>query len=162
MNVAWPMPPQGAFLMYPSAYERFSCDMVMMIELQHYLDLKQGIKFEALSAMAERYRAKHLIIEWVPPDDPTVADWLTRGSLGHVPDWYTETGFENAMRANFPVMTRLPGPASRTMYLVPVSQDRLSNTKAYRQGKGDRSTRIRPDNPQSHRVARQDECIGFR
>ncbi len=126
MNVAWPTPQQGAFLMYPSAYERFSCDTVMMIALQHHLNLRQGIRFEALSAMTARYGAKNLLIEWIPPEDVIVKDWLVKGNLTHVPAWYNEAAFEHAMRQNFPVMDRVdsgegheqfPGPTPRKMYL---------------------------------------------
>lgn len=126
MNVAWPTPPQGAFLMYPSAYERFSCDTVMMIALQHHLNLRQGIRFEALAAMAARYGAKNLLIEWIPPDDVIVKDWLVKGNLTHVPEWYNEAAFEAAMQGPFPLMERIesgeghaqfPEATPRKMYL---------------------------------------------
>ena len=63
MNVAWPTPSQGAFLMYASSYERFQAETVLMIALEHHLVLHQNVPFEALGALATKFGAKNLIIE---------------------------------------------------------------------------------------------------
>jgi SAM-dependent methyltransferase len=126
MNLIWPTPPQGEFLMYPSAYERFQADTVLMIAVHHHLNLRERVKFEALGAMARRYGAKNLIIEWIPKRDVIVQRWLKSRAIETLPDWYREGRFIDAFREYFPNVTRVPSGsghrdfpegAHRTMFL---------------------------------------------
>ncbi len=126
MNVVWPTPPQGAFLMYPSAYERFQCETVLMIALQHHLVLRQHVSFDALAAMVARFGARNLIIEWQPRDDVVVNDWVNSGKVTENLEWYTVERFMGAFHKHFANVTKVPsgaghedfpGPTNRTMFL---------------------------------------------
>ncbi len=126
MNVLWPTPQQGPLLKYPSAPTRFAADTILMIALQHHLNLCQGVGFEALVALALQYNARNIIIEWTAPDDVVVQTWLRSGTVSCVPPWYTEDGFVQTWRRFFPKVQTVTsgaghpgfsGVANRRMYL---------------------------------------------
>lgn len=126
MNVLWPTPPQGPLLKYSSATSRFRADTVLMIALQHHLNLCQGVGFEVVVALALQYGARNVIIEWTSAEDVVVQTWLRSGTLSSVPLWYTEDQFVQAWRRFFPTVQVVPsgaghsgfaGKAQRQMYL---------------------------------------------
>jgi len=125
MNVIWPTPPQGRALCYPSAVERFACDTLLMIALQHHLVLRQRVSFRSLAAIAASYGPQNLIIEWIPADDVYVKEWPTELGL-RIPDWYGQEQFVAAFSQHFPRHRSVPsgeghtdfrGPTNRVMYL---------------------------------------------
>ncbi len=126
MNVLWPTPAQGAFLMYPAALDRWQCDTVMLIAVEHHLVLRNRVGFEALAVLAKRLGAGNVIIEWVGSDDVVVQWWLKQKTIEALPAWYTETEFVAAFSKHFPKHQKgpsgagydgFPEPIRRTMYL---------------------------------------------
>ena len=126
MNVLWPTPGQGAFLMYQPALDRWQCDTVMLIAVEHHLVLRNRIGFEALAVLARRLGANNVIIEWVASDDVVVQWWLKEKTIEALPAWYTETDFVATFSRHFPRHRKVPSgagydgfpePIRRTMYL---------------------------------------------
>jgi SAM-dependent methyltransferase len=122
MNLLWPTPQQGEFLQLESTFDRWRADTALMIALTHHLVLKQRITFDGLASFPAEFGARHVIVEWIPHDDPYLRRWAQRGV--DIPSWYREENFVQAFARRWPRFEKVPsdvrnsdGIGVRQMYL---------------------------------------------
>ncbi len=99
------------------AVERFQCDLVLALAIEHHLALSQGLSFKEIMAQLALYAAKHLIIEFVDRDDRHVIPYL-RVNDDFRTEWYTKKRFEEELASVFKVVATAPSETGiRTLYL---------------------------------------------
>jgi len=91
-------------------------DAVMALALIHHLAIGNNVPLPLVASYFARL-GRHLIIEFVPKDDPKVQELLT--SREDIFDDYSIEGFEAAFGEHFEILRReeLPG-SSRVLYLM--------------------------------------------
>lgn len=96
--------------------ERGPADMVLVLALVHHLCLSGNISFSQLASFLSRI-AGHMIIEFVPKDDPQSRRLLkTRKDIYQD---YHQVAFESAMAQHFVVLeTKTVSSTGRTLYLM--------------------------------------------
>ena len=96
--------------------DRGPADAVLALALIHHIAISNNVPLPRIAAFFASL-ATHLVIEFVPKEDPKVATLLaTRPDI--FPD-YSEAGFEAAFGARFDILEKRPVPGSlRTLYLM--------------------------------------------
>jgi 2-polyprenyl-3-methyl-5-hydroxy-6-metoxy-1,4-benzoquinol methylase len=79
------------------ATERLPCDLVIALAVVHHLVSKQYLNFEQISQTLNSFAKKWVLVEFMPPEDEWVRDWLTPEF-----SWYTLENFVSSMRRFFP------------------------------------------------------------
>jgi ribosomal protein L11 methylase PrmA len=117
MDLTNPSPSQGwGHREWPSFEGRGPADVVMALALVHHLAIGNNVPLAGVSSFLARL-GKHLIIEWVPKEDPQVQRLLS--SRRDVFADYTEAGLLRAIEADFDVVLREPIPGStRVLFLL--------------------------------------------
>jgi len=88
-------------------------DTVMMLAVLHHLLLRNQIPMDRIAALCSNLTTQHLILEWVPPDDPKFQE-LLRGRdaiYAHI----TEDAFRDAFARHFTIVDELTLANKRTM-----------------------------------------------
>lgn len=94
-----------------SASERLGCELVLALALVHHMVFKMHLNFDQIAAGLVAYTQKTLIVEFPPPEDVHVSQWMT---VNHA--WYTQENFMAALRRYFPRISCVPSdPAPRVM-----------------------------------------------
>jgi hypothetical protein len=85
----------------------------MMLAVLHHLLLRNQIPMDRIAALCSNLTTQHLILEWVPPDDPKFQE-LLRGRdaiYTHI----TEGTFRDAFARHFTIVDELTLANKRTM-----------------------------------------------
>lgn len=96
MDICSPTPPHGINMAYKAPEKRFRADMVMALALIHHLTFKRGFTFEAIAKLFADFTERWLLVEFVPPDDIYVKEWMSERFK-----WYDLDGFVNALSTYF-------------------------------------------------------------
>jgi len=100
-----------------SLADRGPADLVMVLALIHHLAISNNVPLGRVAAWLARLTRRHLIVEFVPKDDPKVQVLLANRT--DVFDHYTESDFEAAFGRHFDVEQRTPVMGStRILYLM--------------------------------------------
>jgi len=98
----------------PSLADRGPVDVVFALALVHHLAIGNNVPLSSVAAELARL-GRHVLLEWVPPDDPKVK--VLKATREDVFDHYTTDGFEAAIGPSFEVERRDPLPDSgRVLY----------------------------------------------
>jgi hypothetical protein len=97
MDLAWPTPSFGLGLGGRDAFERLRCDVSLGLALVHHLVFREGLKFETIAWILDRFTKSCAIVDFPPRDDITVSKWIRDGF-----EWYTLENFTEALRPYFP------------------------------------------------------------
>ncbi len=84
----------------PSLTERGPADLLLALALVHHLAIGNNVPLPRIAGWFAEL-GRHLVIEWVPKDDPKVGDLLA--SREDVFPGYTPEGFEAAFRERFAI-----------------------------------------------------------
>lgn len=117
LDLTNPSPPVGwAHEERMSLADRAPVDVVLALALVHHLAIGNNVPLPRVAAYLAQL-AGHVVVEWVPKDDPKVATLLA--ARDDVFADYTVDGFERAIGAHFTVARREPlRDSSRTLYLL--------------------------------------------
>jgi|JI10StandDraft_1071094.scaffolds.fasta_scaffold08201_13 hypothetical protein len=117
MDLLNPTPDSGwAQQEWKGLIERGPADMVLVLALVHHLCLSGNISFPQLVSFLSRI-AGHMIIEFVPKDDPQSRRLLK--TRKDVYQNYHQAAFESAMSQHFTVLeTKTVSSTGRTLYLM--------------------------------------------
>jgi SAM-dependent methyltransferase len=78
------------------ATERLACDLVLVLAVVHHLVSKQYLNFEQIAQTLSLFSKKWVLVEFMPPDDEWVRDWLTPEF-----SWYTLENFMSSLHRHF-------------------------------------------------------------
>lgn len=87
-----------------SMLERGPADTVMALALIHHLAIGNNVPLEDVAAFLGRCTGRHLIIEFVPKDDPNVVEMLKNRK--DIFAGYTQAAFEAAFGSTFRLVSR--------------------------------------------------------
>ena len=89
-------------------------DTVMMLAVIHHLLLHSQIPLPHIASLCSNLTTQHLILEWVPPDDPKFQQLIRgRGALyTHI----TETAFRESFAAHFTIRHEITLPNRRILF----------------------------------------------
>jgi SAM-dependent methyltransferase len=90
-------------------------DLVMMLAVIHHLLLMEQIPLPAVLALCHRLTRKHLVVEWVPAEDPMYQS-LMRGR-DSLYGFLTEADLLAACAGRFHALDRLPLENGRILFL---------------------------------------------
>jgi hypothetical protein len=110
MNLMNPSPGYGLSSDWPPALERFRCDVVLALALVHHLALRQQIGFERIVRALSAFARRALVVEFVPPEDRYVREWLTP-----VYHWYTLDRFRTALARRWERIAIVPSTGVRML-----------------------------------------------
>jgi hypothetical protein len=98
----------------PSLADRGPVDVVLALALVHHLAIGNNVPLPSVAAELARL-GRHVLLEWVPPDDPKVK--VLKATREDIFTGYTTDGFEAAIADVFDIERRdaLPG-SSRVLY----------------------------------------------
>jgi len=97
-----------------SLVERGPADLVLALALVHHLAIANNVPFSRIAAFLAEI-ARHLVIEFVPKEDPKVQKLLA-GRADIFSD-YSRSAFEGALGANFDILDVVPlNNSSRVLY----------------------------------------------
>ncbi len=82
---------------WPAASERLQCDLVLALALTHHLVFKSYLYFDTIITELCRFTRKWLIVEFVPPNDKYIKDWIKEEH-----HWYTMDNFLACLNKYFP------------------------------------------------------------
>lgn len=120
VSISNPTPPLGwCNSEFPSFLERMEAgfDLVLMLALVHHLEISERVPLSHVLSLASRLSRRHVLIEFVPLDDP-MARQLLRGREHLHQDW-TRENFERTAAGFFDQRALLPVPdSSRLLYLM--------------------------------------------
>jgi hypothetical protein len=112
MDISMPTPVHGLAEYYPSAKQRFQADMVLALAISHHLVFKKGLSFDSIVRMLASFTKKWLIVEFVPPEDRYVKQWMTDKH-----SWYQEKNFLEALQKRFSRVDKVPSaPEPRLLF----------------------------------------------
>jgi hypothetical protein len=95
------------------ATDRLGCDLVLALALVHHLVEKQSLTFPQIAETLSSFSKRWLLVEFMPPEDEWVRDWLTPEL-----SWYTLDRFEASLRKHFSSVELLDSyPAPRKLLL---------------------------------------------
>ena len=116
-DIASPSPAVGwANTERASLLDRLHGDVAMALALVHHLAIGRNVPLEEVAALFAGM-APHLIVEWVPKEDPMVQRLLS--AREDVFSGYTEQGFRGAFGLHFEVVREVPVPdSSRVIFLM--------------------------------------------
>ncbi len=117
VDLANPSPAQGwAHGERLSLTERGPADAALALALIHHLAIGNNVPLVAVASWFARL-CRHLVIEWIPKDDPMVQRLLA--SREDVFDQYTRESFESAFAEHFSIDRREPLAGSvRLLYVM--------------------------------------------
>lgn len=84
-NIAW-----------PGASERLKCDVVLALALTHHLVFKNHLYFDTIAEELNKFSKKWLIVEFVPPDDKYIKNWIKEEHY-----WYSLDNFVTSLNKFF-------------------------------------------------------------
>ena len=96
------------------ATERLSCDLVIALAVVHHLVSKQYLNFEQISQTFNLFSNKWALVEFMPPEDEWVQNWLTPEF-----SWYTQENFILHMKQYFSqleVLDSYPSPRKLLLF----------------------------------------------
>lgn len=96
MDIVRATPTYGLMEAYRSAKERLRVDMVLALALTHHLVFKRGLRFEGIAGLLAGFTKRWLLVEFVPPDDQYVREWMNERF-----SWYHLDGFQRALKGIF-------------------------------------------------------------
>lgn len=99
MDICSPTPMHGVVGSYPAAQERLRADMVASLATTHHLVFKRGLTFEGIAELLASLTTKWLLVEFVPPEDSHVSEWLKSRADKYA--WYTLDNFKGALSRFF-------------------------------------------------------------
>jgi cyclopropane fatty-acyl-phospholipid synthase-like methyltransferase len=108
MDCCAPTPTHGVTGGYPDACERFQSELVLALAITHHLIFKRTLTFSAVAKQLAQFSKKWLLVEFVPPDDKYVSEWMNEKF-----HWYNLDGFKEALGQFFSrieVMESSPSP----------------------------------------------------
>jgi hypothetical protein len=114
MDLRNPTPGYGLCnLSFPSAMQRFGCEMVFALALIHHLVFKQHFNFKQIVDTLCSFSTKWLLVEFIPPEDQFVRNW----SPEEFP-WYSLDNFIDEIKTQFHTVRILPSfPKPRVLLL---------------------------------------------
>ena len=109
MDFLHPTPQSGVGLSLESSFDRLRCDVSLVLGLIHHLALHQGVSFDAIARIVDRYTRDAAIVEFVSREDEHIRNWT-------IPSDYTMDNFIKAMgRRGFLLDSRQPVIPSRDL-----------------------------------------------
>ena len=108
MDFCTPTPSHGVTGGYPDAGERFQSELVLALAITHHLIFKRALTFHAVAKQLALFSKKWLLVEFVPPEDKYVSEWMNEQFR-----WYNLDGFKDALGQFFSrieVMESTPSP----------------------------------------------------
>ncbi|WP_162531679.1 hypothetical protein [Methylomicrobium alcaliphilum] len=87
-----PTPPSGIGLSFPSAYDRFQADMLLVLGFIHHICIGMGVSLTLFSKILLSYKPNNIIIEFVYADDVHVTNWKKS-----IPLDYSRSALNNLM-----------------------------------------------------------------
>ena len=104
--------PVGAEL--PACFERLKCDLVLALGITHHLAYRSLMTFEQMMESFAALAKRHLLVEYVPPDDVHTAGWNLQQK-----GWYGFEQFCAAIDKHFVIAQVVESyPASRRLVLA--------------------------------------------
>lgn len=98
-------------------FERVGSDTVLALALIHHLCLAKNVSLEMVADVLGSLAQRHLIIEFVPKEDPKAQ--LLLQHKGDIFPHYTQATFEAAFASRFEILsTEVVKGSSRTLYLM--------------------------------------------
>lgn len=98
----------------PSLADRGPVDVVLALALVHHLAIGNNVPLPSVATELARL-GRHVLLEWVPPDDPKVK--VLKATREDIFTDYTTDGFEAAIADVFDIQRRDPLPgSSRVLY----------------------------------------------
>jgi hypothetical protein len=102
---------------FKRATDRFKCDVVLALAVEHHLALSQGLSFQEIIEQLALYSNKYLIIEFVDRNDAGVTVYLKQYATIRTA-WYTKERFEATLAQTFNIVATAPSDVvTRTIYL---------------------------------------------
>ena len=99
-----------------SAMERFNCDIVLALAIEHHLIMSQGLTFEELAEHMATFTKRHLIMEFIEPNDEFIIRFKEK--TPQLTTWYTKARFEKAFGKFFRTIEILEADVpTRVLYL---------------------------------------------
>ena len=90
------MPTPPHWFSFPAASMRLKSDLVLALAITHHLVFKRELSFEFIAERLSTFSNRWLIVEFVPPDDRYVREWMSNKY-----DWYCIKGFIKALEKYF-------------------------------------------------------------
>lgn len=104
MDICNPSPARGPRGdIYPAAWERLRCELVIAFAIVHDLALGQRLTFDHIVGSLKQFSKCYLLVEFPNPEDYMVKE-LRRES----DDWYTSDNFQRTLSRYFRSIERLP------------------------------------------------------
>jgi hypothetical protein len=96
-----------------SATERLQSDLVLALALVHHMVFKMHLNFDQIATGLAGYTLRTLIVEFPPPDDIHVRNWMTPRY-----DWYTIDNFKTALHRYFTKISTVASHPTPRVILV--------------------------------------------
>jgi hypothetical protein len=104
--------PVGAEL--PSCFDRLKCDMVLALAVTHHLAYRSLMTFDQMIDSFAAWSKRHLLVEYIPPDDVHVVSWNLQAK-----GWYDFDQFCAAINRHFVITEVLESyPSSRRLVVA--------------------------------------------
>ncbi len=75
MDFLHPSPESGLGLTLRNSFDRLRCDVALVLGLVHHLALHQGVSFDFIARVVDRYTRNAAVIEFVSPEDEHIRNW---------------------------------------------------------------------------------------
>lgn len=99
MDFIFPTNSHGMLNCFPSAEDRLSSDMVMVLAVTHHLVFKRDLNFNVISSALAKFSKKWLLVEFVPADDIHVNKWIVDSGQDY--SWYNIENFIDSLKKGF-------------------------------------------------------------
>ena len=97
-----------------SAIDRYKSELAIALAIVHHLAFREHLSFEEIIKVIAAYTYKYLVIEFVDQTDEFITYFNKKGY-----EWYTQSGFEEALESEFKIIETKPSSpkGTRTLYL---------------------------------------------
>lgn len=112
MDSSVPTPRHGRKVEFPAATERLKGEVGLMLALIHHLVFTVRLNFKRIAELFAKYCTKYAIVEFVPPEDKFVAEWM-RPEFA----WYTLANFTKEMEQYFELIEVFESNPPRSILL---------------------------------------------
>jgi SAM-dependent methyltransferase len=113
LDLTSPTSSHGIRNVYSNSFERISGDVTLMLAVIHHLVFKQNQRFRDIVKIIDDMTGKYAIIEFIPPNDQYVSDWITSEY-----DWYNKNNFIDLMCGPFELYENKPSSPDPRELLV--------------------------------------------
>lgn len=98
---------------FAPATERLQVELAAGLALVHHFVFKQGLTFEAIIRGLSAFTKRHLVVEFIGPEDRFVRDWWSANY-----DWYTFENFLRILRQEYQAIKEYPSNMDHRVLLL--------------------------------------------